>query len=214
MKQLVITGASGGLGCAIVKAFAGPAWKIDAPTHDELDVSDPDSVSTYFDQRPVDLLICAAGIIRDVSLAHLSESAWDEVFAVNYSGAAAAARAALPSMRAQGRGHVIFISSQSAIHPPAGQVAYATAKAALLGLTKSLALQNGANGIRVNVILPGFLMTAMTVGLSQKRRAQILADHSLEEFNTPERVAKFIRHLQTELPHTSGQLFQLDSRIS
>lgn len=214
MNHLVITGASGGLGKAIVGAFEDPAWKICAPTHDELDMSDLDSVSTYFDQRPIDLLICAAGVIRDVSLANLSEGAWDEVFAVNFSGAAAAARAALPWMCAQSRGHVIFISSQSAIHPPAGQVAYATAKAALFGLTKSLALQNGANGIRANVILPGFLMTSMTEGVSQRRRAQILADHSLGEFNTPERVAKFIRHLHEELPHTSGQLFQLDSRVS
>ena len=161
----------------------------------------------------VDLLVCAAGTIRDLPLARMEESSWDEVFAVNFKGSAACAAAVLPGMIARGRGHIVFISSYSALHPQVGQAAYATAKAALLGLTASLALENGHHGIRVNAILPGFMETNMTSTVSSRRKAEILGDHSLGRFNTPNAVAHFIRYLHEHLPETSGQVFQLDSRL-
>ena len=214
MNHLVITGASGGLGQAIVEVFAAASWEIAAPAHGELDVADPAAIRGYFESRPVDLLVCAAGITRDAPLVRVDESAWDEVLAVNYQGTAACAAAVLPQMIGQGCGHIVFISSRSGIHPPLGQVAYATAKAALVGLTASLAKVNGRHGIRFNAILPGFLETRMTDSVSGKRRAEILNDHALGRFNTPATVARFIRYLHEDLPHTSGQVFQLDSRIS
>lgn len=170
-------------------------------------------IQDFFESRPVNLLVCGAGMIRDAPLVKTDENLWDEIFAVNYQGAAACATAALPRMIAQGGGHIVFISSQSAIHPPAGQAAYAAAKAALIGLGASLARENGHHGIRVNVILPGFLETRMTGNVSARRRTEVLADHALGRYNTPAAVAKFIRYLHEELPHTSGQIFQLDSRI-
>ena len=212
MNHLVITGGSGGLGRALVAAFQSPCWQLAAPGRDELDVTDAAAVATYFSERRVDLLICAAGVTRDAPLARLEESAWDQVMAVNLGAAAACAAAVLPGMLARGCGHLVFISSFSARHPPPGQVAYATAKAGLLGLTHQLACRHGRHGIRVNAILPGFLDTPMTRHLSAKRRAAILAEHSLGAFNTPAAVAAFIHHLHHLLPHTSGQFFQLDSR--
>ncbi len=212
MNHLVITGGQGALGQAVAAAFHGPLWQIDAPGHADLDVTDAATVAAWFNRRPVDLLVCAAGIVRDAPLARLTESAWDEVIAVNLTGAAACAAAVLPGMRERGSGHVIFISSFSARHPPPGQTAYATAKAALLGLTHQLACRHGRHGIRVNAILPGFLETPMTRHVTAARRAAILADHNLTTFNTPAAVAGFIHHLHHQLPHTSGQIFQLDSR--
>ena len=162
--------------------------------------------------RGVDLLVCAAGVTHDVPIARLSEESWDHVMAVNYHGAKNCAESALPSMIARGSGSIIFISSYSALHPPVGQAAYAVAKAALLGLTKDLARRWGIHGIRVNAILPGFIETRMTDGVSLQRRTEILADHALGRYNTPASAADFIRHLQERMPHTSGQYFQLDSR--
>jgi 3-oxoacyl-[acyl-carrier protein] reductase len=115
-------------------------------------------------------------------------------------------------MKRRKSGHVIFISSNSALHPPAGQAAYAAAKAALLGLVGDLAGPCGDFNIRVNAVLPGFLATRMTESVSNTRRAEVLAAHALGRFNTCERTAAFIRFLHFELPHTSGQVFQLDSR--
>ncbi len=117
-------------------------------------------------------------------------------------------------MRERNGGHIIFISSYSAIHPPIGQAAYAASKAALLGLTQGLAAELGPMGIRVNAVLPGFMETPMTCAVSDGRRIEILSDHSLGRFNTPAIISKFIRHLQEDLVHTSGQVFNLDSRLA
>ncbi|MEI6654701.1 MAG: SDR family NAD(P)-dependent oxidoreductase [Verrucomicrobiota bacterium] len=212
MNHLVITGGSGGLGRALVTAFQSPLWRIAAPGRHELDVTDAAAVRAYFHGRVVDLLICAAGITGDAPLVRLEARVWDEVLAVNLGGAAACAAAVLPGMMARGSGHLMFISSFSALHPPPGQAAYATAKASLLGLTHDLARRHGRHGVRANAILPGFLATPMTRPVTAKRRAQILAEHSLGVFNTPSAVAAFMHHLHHQLPHTSGQVFQLDSR--
>jgi 3-oxoacyl-[acyl-carrier protein] reductase len=212
VSQVVITGGHGGLAQALVTDFTAANWRVDSPSRTELDVSSRSSIEGYFTDRAFDLLICAAGLTLDAPLVRIGEDAWDKVLAVNYQGAAACSAAVLPAMIRQGHGHIVFISSYSAIHPPIGQAAYATAKAALIGLTESLAQQYGDKKIRVNAILPGFLETPMTEKVSPKRKTEILADHRLNHFNTPEIVAKFIRHLHEDLPFTSGQIFQLDSR--
>ena len=162
----------------------------------------------------MDLLICAAGIICDRPLARLDEIAWDQVLATNYHGAARCAAAALEGMARSGRGHVVFISSHSALRPPAGQAAYAASKAALLGLTAALAKEYGPVGIRVNAVLPGFLETKMTADVTSGRKSQVLSEHVLGRFNTPSAAGKFIRFLHDDLPDTSGQIFRLDSRVS
>jgi len=212
MKHAVITGGGGGLGQALLGAFSTPGWDVVAPGRQELDVTASECVQSYFQMRRVDLLVCNAGITRDSLLSRLQEPEWDQVLSVNYHGALRCAEAALPAMVKQGGGHIVFISSYSAIHPPLGQVAYAAAKAALLGLTQDLASRYGPHGIRVNAILPGFLETKMTAPVSEKRRGEVLAHHSLGRFNTVSEVAAFIRFLEENLPHTSGQIFQLDSR--
>lgn len=213
-KHLVITGGEGGLAVAIRSAFEVSGWRVDAPGRAGLDVTDTRAVSAYLTARDPDLLVCAAGITRDAPLAKLDEESWDAVLAANYRGAAACAAAVLPAMVKHRRGHIVFISSRSALHPPAGQAAYAAAKAAVIGLTRSLATAYGSHDIRVNAILPGFLETPMTASVSDKRRAEILAEHVLGRFNTPGAVAKFLLHLHEDLPAVSGQVFQLDSRIS
>lgn len=212
MKQVVITGGRGGLGTAIATVFVEVGWEVLAPSRTELDVTDPAQIRRYFEGLAPDLLVCTAGTIRDSLLARASENDWNTVMEVNYHGAAECAQAVLPAMMERGHGHIIFISSFSALHPPLGQVAYAAAKAALLGLTKDLAHSHGPKGIRINAILPGFLETKMTQSVQENRVHEIRAAHALGTFNTVDTAAKFIQFLQERLPHTSGQVFQLDSR--
>lgn len=214
MNQLFITGGSGGLGQAIHVEFDSADWEIIAPQREILDLRIQDDIELALNSRSIDLLVLSAGIIRDAPLTRISESDWDEVCSINYRAASACVKAALPKMIEQGRGHIVFISSYSALHPPIGQVAYATAKAALLGMTTALAAENGVYGIRVNAILPGFLETRMTETVSNQRKNEVLAAHTMGRFNTPRAVAKFIRFLHEELTETSGQTFNLDSRIS
>ena len=212
MQHAVITGGSGSLGQAVALVLQSPDYTVASPGRDELDMRDEAAIRRYFHQRPVDLLVCAAGIIRDAPLLRLTGDAWDATLEVNYKGAAACADAVLPWMLGRKQGHIVFISSYSALHPPVGQAAYAAAKAALLGLVNDLARRHGPSNIRVNAILPGFLETRMTAAVSPSRKAEVLSDHVLGRFNTCEHVAEFIRFLHDSLPHTSGQVFQLDSR--
>jgi 3-oxoacyl-[acyl-carrier protein] reductase len=213
MQQAVITGGAGALGQAVARALQDPGWEILTPGRLELDVRDSGAISLYFQHHAPELLVCAAGRVRDAPIARISEQDWDELMAVNFTAAAACARAVLPGMVGRNRGHILFVSSFSALHPPAGQLGYATAKAALLGLTAELAVRHGPDNVRVNCILPGFMDTPMTAAVSAQRRQKILAAHALSRLNTVTEVAKFIRHLHHELPHTSGQVFQLDSRV-
>lgn len=212
-QHAVITGGTGSLGLAIADALHADGFTIAAPGSKDLDVRDRTAVRKYFHEGSVDLLVCAAGITRDAPLARLTEQSWDETWNINYEGSLLCANAALPAMVAKGSGHIIFISSFSALHPPPGQTAYASAKAALLGLVSDLSVRHGSSNIRVNAVLPGFLETAMTASVTEKRRDEILDLHTLGRLNTCENAARFIRFLHQEMPHTSGQVFQLDSRL-
>lgn len=214
VNQAVISGGNGGLARALRMALDDAAWQVRAPGRSELDVTDGEAVTAYFSGRAVDLLVCAAGVTADGPLARMEPAAWDRVVAVNFEGAARCAAAVIPGMRARGTGHIVFLSSHSACHPPAGQAAYAAAKAALHGLAASLAGRHGSTGIRVNVVLPGFLDTPMTASVTPGRREEVLRSHALGRLNTPAAAASFIRFLHEQLPHTSGQVFQLDSRPS
>ena len=193
--------------------FRTEGWEVVSLGRKDLDLSDSEAVERFFSGTPCDLLVCAAGIIRDQPVSRMLESEWDDVFRLNFSAAARCARAALPGMAESGAGHVVFISSYAAVRPTVGQAAYATAKAALLGLTTALAAKYGGDGLRINAILPGFLETTMTEAISQKRKESVRKLHALAEFNTVEVAADFIWFLQTGMPFTSGQSFQLDSRL-
>lgn len=212
-QHAVITGGGGALGQALARALEADGFVVASPGSRELDVCDEAAVKAYFHDRSVDLLICAAGIARDAPIARLSEQSWDETWNINYTGSLICAEAVLSGMASRGTGHIVFISSFSALHPPPGQVAYATAKASLIGLASDLAGRHGSSNIRVNTVLPGFLETPMTASVSDRRRAEVLDLHTLGRFNDCEKAAKFIRFLHQEMPHTSGQVFQLDSRL-
>jgi 3-oxoacyl-[acyl-carrier protein] reductase len=213
LKRMVITGGSGGLGKAIALEFAGKGWEVIALSRSDLDLLDGKAVAGFFETNPCDLLICCAGIIRDVPLSRMEEEQWDDVFAVNFKAAALSAAAVVPGMLAKGRGHVIFVSSYAALHPAVGQAAYATAKAALHGLARDLADRHGRAGLRFNVVLPGFLETRMTEAVSMRRKEVVRETHCLGRFNSVGAAAGFIRYLEEQLPFTSGQVFSLDSRM-
>jgi NAD(P)-dependent dehydrogenase (short-subunit alcohol dehydrogenase family) len=210
----VVTGGAGALGTAVRDALVAAGLTVHAPGHTELDVCDPDAVRHYFAALPaIDLLVANAGVAHDALLARMDSSAWETVLQTNLTGAFRCARAVARPMARARTGHIITIGSTSALTGPAGQANYAAAKAGLLGLTKSLAHELGPRGIRANCVLPGFLETPFTARITEKRRAEILDAHALPHPNTCTHAARFIAFLHTSMPHTSGQVFSLDSRI-
>lgn len=213
-KLALITGGGGDLALELRDQLLAAGYEVRSPLYSELDVTDAKTVEQYMQNcERIDLLVNNAGLTRDARLQRLDEAAWDEVLGVNAKGAFLCAKCALRKMIRQRSGHVLNIGSYSALRPPVGQANYAAAKAALIGLTQSLAAEYGDRGVRVNCVLPGFLETRMTSCLSDSARAQALQKHMLGRFNQLADAARFIVFLDT-MKGVSGQVFQLDSRLS
>ena len=209
----LITGGGGDLAAAVRSELEACAITTHAPPHADLDVTSTASITAALAKLTrLDLVVCSAGMCMDRSLTTMSADDFSAVLDANLSGAFRVARAALKMMSRQRSGHIIFIGSFSALSGPAGQSNYAAAKAGLIALTQSLAREYGARNIRVNCVMPGFLETKMTAHLGDALRAQFRSAHTLGRFNTPAKAARFIRFIHLEMPHTSGQVFSLDSR--
>ncbi len=213
-RCVVVTGGEGGLGRAIAAEFSAAGYRVEAPGRDKLDVTQPDSIAAFFEGLGTtpSVLINNAGVAVDRLFPRMSENDWNEVIDVNLKGAFLCSREALRRFSREGGAHIMNIGSFSSEHPPAGQANYAAAKAGLLGLTRSLAREYGKRSIRVNAVLPGFLVTRMTEGMSEKRIDEVRRRHSLGRFNTVEDTARFLVFLDG-MSHVSGQVFQLDSRV-
>ena len=214
MSKALVTGAEGGLGKTLASRFIEVGMEVLAPGRVQLDVTSADSVNSYVRTAgDIDLLVCNAGLTIDKPLVKLTDSDWTQVMDVNLKGAFLCAREVSRGMMKRRSGDIVFISSFSALQPPEGQVNYAAAKSALLGMMKSMAKELGSRNVRVNAVIPGFLETKMTDPLSDQIKSVSLKKHVLGRYNTTESVANFITFLHQKMPHTSGQVFNLDSRI-
>jgi 3-oxoacyl-[acyl-carrier protein] reductase len=207
----LVTGGARGIGAAIVTALAGDAWvaSLDCDFPDgpgaatatfTADVRDGaglgDAVERITRARGgLDWVVCAAGIVRDRVSWKMSDAEWDDVLDVNLTGAFKAVRAALPALRRSEHGRVVFISSINGLRGNFGQANYAAAKAGLVGLARSLALELARHGVTVNVVAPGFIDAGMTRGLPQAARERAVARTPLGRAGTPEEVAQLVRFL-------------------
>ncbi|MBI5801687.1 MAG: SDR family NAD(P)-dependent oxidoreductase [Verrucomicrobia bacterium] len=230
-RVALITGASGGLGRALVAEFHAQGWRVAAGFHQEnahaesdsllplpLDVTSSDAVQSAVTQilsrwQRVDLLINNAGTTADNLSWQLTDEDWQRVLDVHLKGAFLCSQAVLRPMFKQRDGHILNIASFSARAGNRGQANYAAAKAALLGLTTSLAKEAGRRNVRVNAILPGVLRTPMTARLTPEQLAAFAAANALGRLNDLAEVARFTAFLATT-QNISGQFFQLDSRIA
>jgi 3-oxoacyl-[acyl-carrier protein] reductase len=214
-KVAVITGGEGTLARAVVRGLLAEGWVVHAPGREVMDVRDSGAVKAFFaGLERVDLVVNQAGVIDDGSVVKMTVEQFEGVVDVSLTGAFRCAREALKLMSRQRGGHLIQVGSFAAIQGTFGQANYAAAKAGLIGLTKSMALEYGARNVRSNCVLPGLLETRMTAELLRgaERRAELESRHALGRFNTVEDAARFIVMLDT-MQHMSGQVFQLDSRV-
>ncbi len=213
-KVALITGGQGDLASTLADGLLTSGYQVLAPGRSEMDVTSQDAVSGVFSGLDrLDLLICNAAVLADHNMARLGEEDWDRVLDVGLTGAFRTSQAALKLMARQRSGHIVFIGSFSGIAGRIGQANYAAAKAGLIGLASSLAREYGGRNVRVNTILPGYMEGKMTAHLSDETRQSFRESHVLRRFNTAAEVAGFVVFLDAGLPHTSGQVFNLDSRI-
>ncbi|GAB4085339.1 glucose 1-dehydrogenase [Myceligenerans cantabricum] len=134
----------------------------------ELDVTDEDAWARVVAEAAgrtgtVDVLVNNAGIANAAPIEHFTLAKWEAVMAVNVTGTFLGCRSVVPVMKAAGRGSIINVSSVEGLYGSPHLHGYTASKFAVRGLTKSLAVELGAAGIRVNSIHPGFIDTAMTV---------------------------------------------------
>lgn len=233
----LVTGGGRGIGRAIVEALSADGWAVAFTwASDEgaaravaertggrpfrLDLRDrgrPATLVAEVEQElgPVAGLVNNAAVRREGILAMTSDADWDDVLDVNLGGAFRCCRAVLPGMVYRRRGAIVNISSRSAEAGLPGQTAYAASKAGLMGLTRSLAREVGRKGVRVNVIVPGFVATELTATLPAARVTKLRDTECLPAGTAPPDVAQMVAFLLSDRAAAiTGQAIAVDSGAS
>ena len=229
-RTVLVTGGNRGIGLAIARAFAAQGDAV-VVTHRsgeppegllavQCEVTDSESVNAAVARAeelagaPVEVLVANAGITKDTLLMRMSDEEFDAVIDTNLVGAFRCARAVSKSMIRQRRGRMIFISSVVGLYGSPGQANYASSKAGLVGLARSITRELGGRGITANVVAPGFIDTDMTAELPEDRKAAYLASIPAGRFATPEEVAAAVTFLAS--PHAayiSGAVVPVDGGL-
>ena len=222
-RVALVTGAAGGIGGAIAAGLAGAGVAVglldrDAAAAEARAAALRDHGATAFaaacdttDQASIaaalaatraalgdaDILVNNAGILRPGPLAEIPLAEWDALLAVNLTGYLACAQAVRPQMLARGGGAVIHIASIAATNPQPRSGAYSPSKAAVAMLSRQLALEWGPEGIRSNVVSPGFIRTPLSEafyqapGILERREAMI----PTRRIGTPDDIADAVAFL-------------------
>jgi len=146
----------------------------------------------------LDALVSNAGISIDALLLRLKDEDFERVLSVNLKGAVSCARAAIKVMMRAKTGRIVFVSSVVGETGNVGQTAYAASKAALLGVTKSLAREYASRGITVNAVTPGYVDTDMTSALTPELRAKMLEGVPLGRTATAREIAAAVTYLVSD----------------
>jgi len=159
----------------------------------------------------LDILVANAGVAIDGLLLRLKQEDLDRTFAVNVGGAIASARAATRVMMRARTGRIIFVSSVVGEMGNAGQAAYSASKAALIGLTKSLAREYASRNITVNAVAPGFVDTDMTDAMTEEARDAVRKAIPLGRTASPREIATAIAYLASdEAAYVTGQVLRVN----
>ncbi|MBP8275079.1 MAG: SDR family oxidoreductase [Acidobacteria bacterium] len=222
----VVAGGAGAIGEAIADRLASNGARVfsldvrsaaDRPGVTSLvcDLSLSDDVNAAMDRIDaeagrIDIVVHAAGVVRDARLWKLTDDDWRSVMSTNLDSAFYLLRAATPRLRRAG-GSVVLISSINGERGKVGQAAYAASKAGLNALAKTAARELGSFGIRVNVVSPGWIETPMTAALPDDVRERARQDSALGRLGEPDDVARVVMFLAGSLAgHVTGQILRVD----
>jgi 3-oxoacyl-[acyl-carrier protein] reductase len=241
-KNVIVTGAGHGFGRAIAKAFAASGarvWACDLnaaglkETHElcgagcevrTLDVADRSAVQAFVAEasgdRAIDVLVNNAGGVRGQvgrPIEEISEADWHSIFDVNVTGAFYCSQAVAPGMKRARAGRIINISSRAGLEISlTGIQAYASAKAAQIGLTRQLAHELGPWGITVNNVAPGFVRSNPTTerqweSYGAEGQRKLVDSIALKRLGTPEDIAHAVMFFASDFAGwITGQILSVD----
>lgn len=237
-KRVVITGAGRGIGLAIARQFAAQGAELWLNGRDEeaitrmvealgvefgvpcmplcFDVADPQAVKQAFQQlfgqtRQLDVLVNNAGVLDDALLGMVQQQQIERTFATNSYSTLYCSQYAARLMQRSGGGSIINMASIIGRVGNAGQAVYAGSKAAVIGITQSLAKELAASQIRVNAIAPGFIDTDMARSLPPAKFDERVASIAMGRIGTPDEVASVALFLASDLSrYVTGQVIGVD----
>lgn len=233
-KVAIVTGASRGIGAAIVKKLAAEGATVVAVARSiescegaalcrKVDVSNAaevdDCVKATLEQfGRVDVLVNNAGVTKDGLLMRMSDADWDLVVDINLKGTFLFTRAvARPMMKNKGAdgapcgGSIVNITSVVGITGNAGQANYTASKGGVIALTKTVAKELGSRRIRCNAVAPGFIVSAMTDKLPDELKKQYAESIPLKRFGTGEDIANCVAWLAgEESSYVTGQVISVN----
>lgn len=234
----LITGGSGSIGAATACALAAAGhrvavtWRTRPDTAHAVceeiirqggtakalrwDAGDEDSTAALFRSvettlGPVEILAHTVGIRDDVALPAMTSAAWDDVLAVNVTGAFQAIRHTARGLLRRRWGRIVTVGSVSAMSGLPGQANYAASKAALIGLTRSAARELASRGTTVNCVAAGLVATDMTASLAPRVRDRLIASTPMQRMAEPQEVADVIAFLCSEqASFITGETIRVD----
>jgi 3-oxoacyl-[acyl-carrier protein] reductase len=162
----------------------------------------------------IDILVNNAGITKDGLVLRMSEAQWDAVIAVNLKSAFNFIHAVIPSMARQKGGSIINMASIAGQMGNPGQINYASSKAGLIAMAKTVAKEMGSRGIRANAIAPGFIVSEMTNALPEAVREEYIKSIPLKRGGTVEEIANTALYLASDLSsYVTGQVIAVNGGL-
>ena len=240
-KVIIVTGASSGIGEKTAEVLAAEGAKVvlaarrkekledvanriiaaggeaytvsgDVSVREDCDRIAEETVKKY---GRIDVLVNNAGITKDNLMLKMTEEDFEQVIDTNLKGAFLCIKHVSKIMLKQKRGHIINISSVVGVRGNAGQVNYASSKAGLIGMTKSVAKEIGSRGITVNAVAPGFIETDMTAKLPEAVVEENLKSIPMKKLGKVEDVANLVRFLASDdASYITGQVICVDGGMA
>ena len=238
-KTVLITGASRGIGKAILESFNDDYFIVGTGTSEssvqsileninsmniegdsfKLDLNDRDSIkdlTSLLDSKEIhpDVLINNAGITRDNIMLRMQEDEWDNVINVHLNGQYLLIKSFIKKMVKNRWGRIINISSTSAVLGNKGQANYAAAKAGIEAMSRSLARELGSRNINVNCVAPGFIETDMTKEISEGNTDFLTSQIPLGRLGKPNEIAEVVNFLVSDQAnYITGQTIHVNGGL-
>jgi len=200
-KTALITGASRGIGKAIAAVFERNGIECILPAHHEMNLSDPDSIHNYMVslKSKIDIIVNNAGINIIATHDVIDNQSFDEMIQVNLKAPLQIVQALSKQMKENNYGRIVNISSIWSMISKEGRLAYSSSKAAVNGMTRTLALELAPYNILVNAVAPGYINTDLTKqNNTEEQIKNIISEIPMKRMAEPEEIAELVYFLSSD----------------